>query len=156
MLSKVSLWMLIENWRECMYQLTTEHSFDSAHFLAGYDGKCGNLHGHRWRVLLTVQSETLREDQQQKGMCVDFAELKKDLRTELDALDHVLIIEQGSLRESTMKALQEEKFQVVEMPFRPTAENFARYFYELFTLKGYPVAKVEVYETPNNSAVYFV
>lgn len=139
-----------------MYQLTTEHSFDSAHFLAGYDGKCGNLHGHRWRVLLTVQSETLREDQQQKGMCVDFAELKKDLRTELDALDHVLIIEQGSLRESTMKALQEEKFQVVEMPFRPTAENFARYFYELFTLKGYPVAKVEVYETPNNSVVYFV
>lgn len=139
-----------------MYQLTTEHSFDSAHFLAGYDGKCGNLHGHRWRVLLTVQSETLREDQQQKGMCVDFAELKKDLRTELDALDHVLIIEQGSLRESTMKALQEEKFQVIEMPFRPTAENFARYFYELFTLKGYPVAKVEVYETPNNSAVYFV
>ena len=139
-----------------MYQLTTEHSFDSAHFLAGYDGKCGNLHGHRWRVLLTVQSETLREEQQQKGMCVDFAELKKDLRTELDALDHVLIIEQGSLRESTMKALQEEKFQVVEMPFRPTAENFARYFYELFTLKGYPVAKVEVYETPNNSAVYFV
>ena len=132
-----------------MYQLTTEHSFDSAHFLAGYDGKCGNLHGHRWRVLLTVQSETLREDQQQKGMCVDFAELKKDLRTELDALDHVLIIEQGSLRESTMKALQEEKFQVVEMPFRPTAENFDRYFYELFTLK-------EVYETPNNSAVYFV
>lgn len=139
-----------------MYQLTTEHSFDSAHFLAGYDGKCGNLHGHRWRVLLTVQSETLREDRQQKGMCVDFAELKKDLRTELDALDHVLIIEQGSLRESTMKALQEEKFQVVEMPFRSTAENFARYFYELFTLKGYPVAKVEVYETPNNSAVYFV
>ena len=139
-----------------MYQLTTEHSFDSAHFLAGYDGKCGNLHGHRWRVLLTVQSETLREDRQQTGMCVDFAELKKDLRTELDALDHVLIIEQGSLRESTMKALQEEKFQVVEMPFRPTAENFARYFYELFTLKGYPVAKVEVYETPNNSAVYFV
>ena len=139
-----------------MYQLTTEHSFDSAHFLAGYDGKCGNLHGHRWRVLLTVQSETLREDRQQKGMCVDFAELKKDLRTELDALDHVLIIEQGSLRESTMKALQEEKFQVVEMPFRPTAENFARYFYELFTLKGYPVAKVEVYETPNNSAVYCV
>ena len=139
-----------------MYQLTTEHSFDSAHFLAGYDGKCGNLHGHRWRVLLTVQSETLREDRQQKGMCVDFAELKKDLRTELDALDHVLIIEQGSLRESTMKALQEEKFQVVEMPFRPTAENFARYFYESFTLKGYPVAKVEVYETPNNSAVYFV
>ena len=138
-----------------MYQLTTEHSFDSAHFLAGYDGKCGNLHGHRWRVLLTVQSETLREDRQQKGMCVDFAELKNDFRTELDPLDQVLSIEQGSLRESTMKAMQEEQFQVVEMPFRPTAENFARYFYELFTLKGYPVAKVEVYETPNNSAVYF-
>lgn len=137
-----------------MYQLTTEHSFDSAHFLAGYQGKCGNLHGHRWRVLLTVESESLREDPQQRGMCVDFAHLKQDLREELDRMDHVLIIEENTLKPNTMKALQEEGFSVVEMPFRPTAENFAAYFYKLYTSKGYSVAKVEVYETPNNCAVY--
>ena len=37
-----------------MYYLTVENSFDSAHFLHGYDGKCSNLHGHRWRVVVDV------------------------------------------------------------------------------------------------------
>ena len=37
-----------------MYILKTEASFDSAHFLAGYDGKCSNLHGHRWKIILEV------------------------------------------------------------------------------------------------------
>lgn len=137
-----------------MYQLTTEHSFDSAHFLAGYQGKCGNLHGHRWRVKITVKSDALREDAQQRGMCVDFAELKKDLREELEQIDHVLIIEENSLREKTREALAEEGFSIVQMPFRPTAENFAAHFYRLFTEKGYAVAQVKVYETPNNCASY--
>ena len=42
-----------------MYILKTEHSFDSAHFLAGYEGKCANIHGHRWRVEIEVQAEEL-------------------------------------------------------------------------------------------------
>ena len=37
-----------------MYTLKTEHSFDAAHFLYGYEGKCSNIHGHRWRVVLEV------------------------------------------------------------------------------------------------------
>ena len=41
-----------------MYQLTTHASFDSAHFLSGYEGKCSNIHGHRWKLEVTVQSET--------------------------------------------------------------------------------------------------
>ena len=42
-----------------MYILKTEASFDSAHFLAGYNGKCSNLHGHRWKIVLEVQTEEL-------------------------------------------------------------------------------------------------
>ena len=42
-----------------MYYLTVENSFDSAHFLHGYDGKCSNLHGHRWRVVVDVACEEL-------------------------------------------------------------------------------------------------
>ena len=53
-----------------MYQLTIEQSFDSAHFLAGYQGKCGNIHGHRWRVLLVIQEEKLKEEQQQRGVWI--------------------------------------------------------------------------------------
>ena len=43
-----------------MYILKTEASFDSAHFLAGYNGKCSNLHGHRWKIVLEVQTEELK------------------------------------------------------------------------------------------------
>lgn len=137
-----------------MYQLTIEQSFDSAHFLAGYVGKCGNIHGHRWRVLLQVQSEQLREDAQQRGMCVDFSTIKDELKKMVDCLDHALLIEKGTLKDKTMEALSEEGFCVIELAFRPTAENFAKYFYELFAKKGYHVAAVHVYETPNNCASY--
>lgn len=137
-----------------MYQLTIEHSFDSAHFLAGYVGKCANIHGHRWRVLLQVQAGQLKEDTQERGMCVDFSVLKEDFKKVVDAYDHTLLIEEGTLKEKTMEALKEEGFPVIELAFRPTAENFAKHFYELFQKKGYDVAAVQVYETPNNCASY--
>ena len=60
-----------------MYQLTTEHSFDSAHFLAGYEGKCSNLHGHRWRIVMEAKAETLHEDGQLRGMVMDFGDTKR-------------------------------------------------------------------------------
>lgn len=138
-----------------MYQLRTEQSFDSAHFLAGYQGKCSNIHGHRWTVVLSIESENLREDKQGRGMCVDFSELKEALREEVDSLDHKFIIEKGSLKEQTMQALESEGFDMVVLDFRPTAENFAKYFYDKFKQSGYQVARVEVYETPNNCAVYY-
>ncbi len=137
-----------------MYQLTIEQSFDSAHFLSGYIGKCGNLHGHRWRVILQVESEELREDVQQRGMCVDFSILKEEFKEIVDRYDHMLLIEKDSLRKKTMEAFAEEGFPVVELPFRPTAENFAKHFYDLLKGKGYDVAMVQVYETPNNCASY--
>jgi len=137
-----------------MYQLTTEQSFDAAHFLAGYVGKCGNIHGHRWRVVVQVQSEKLHMDVQQKGMCVDFSILKKELKEIVDSYDHTFLIEKGTLKEKTMDALAEEGFSVLELAFRPTAENFAKHFYTLLEQKGYDVASVQVYETPNNCASY--
>ena len=137
-----------------MYYLKVEQSFDAAHFLADYRGKCSNIHGHRWRVVIEIQSETLREDRQERGMCVDFSILKEELRKIVDKLDHNFLVEQGTLREKTVTALAEEGFTFLELPFRPTAENFARYFYDLLTERGYPVSLAEVYETPNNCASY--
>ena len=45
-----------------MFELKTSASFDSAHFLSGYQGKCANLHGHRWKIEVTVGKETLQEE----------------------------------------------------------------------------------------------
>ncbi len=137
-----------------MYTIRTEQSFDSAHFLAGYEGKCSNLHGHRWRVAVEVCADTLNEAGQHRGMVADFGDLKQDLRELAEAHDHAFLYERGSLREKTVQALNEEGFLLIELPFRPTAENFAKYFFDLMTEKGYMVRGVEVYETPNNCARY--
>jgi 6-pyruvoyltetrahydropterin/6-carboxytetrahydropterin synthase len=137
-----------------MYILKAEHHFDSAHFLAGYNGKCKNIHGHRWRVTVETEGTALEETGEKRGMLVDFGDLKRDIRTLADSLDHALIIERNSLREKTIEALNEEGFKIIELDFRPTAENFAKYFYERMSENGYRVRKAVVYETPDNCAAY--
>ena len=137
-----------------MYTLKTEQSFDSAHFLADYVGKCRNIHGHRWRVIIEIQGDALLTSGEKRGMLVDFGDLKNDLKKLADELDHSLIIESGSLKDATMEALRDEEFRIVEFQFRPTAENFAKYFYDRMIDLGYRVREAVVYETPNNCASY--
>ena len=116
-----------------MYILKTEQSFDSAHFLAGYEGKCRNLHGHRWKIEAEVWADELHKTGQLKGM----------------------VAEEGTLKPETAKALESENFRIIWVPFRPTAENFAKHFYNMLKEKGYQVYGVSVYETPNNCARYW-
>ena len=137
-----------------MYTLQTNASFDSAHFLKGYQGKCSNIHGHRWTIEVTVASDEVEADGQIRGLIVDFKTLKNDLKDLVDEFDHKFIIEEGSLKEKTKEALLEEDFAIVELPFRPTAENLAKYFYDRMEEKEYQVVLVKVYETPNNCAGY--
>lgn len=140
--------------RGFMYKIRIEESFDSAHFLAGYEGKCSNIHGHRWKIILEVKTEELKDDVQHRGMYVDFGELKKDLRELADSMDHVLIIEKNTLKETTLEALKSENFHIIALDFRPTAENMARYFHEKIKALGYNMHAVTVYETPTNGATY--
>lgn len=137
-----------------MYKLKTKASFDSAHFLKDYDGKCSNIHGHRWTVEIEVGAETLESDTQNRGMVIDFSNLKKDLKEIADYFDHSLIMEIGSLRQATEDALIAENLRIVKVDFRPTAENFAKYIYDEMTSRGYKVIEASVYETPNNVASY--
>lgn len=137
-----------------MYYLTAEAAFDGAHFLSGYEGKCSNLHGHRWRVVLKIKAEDLQKEGQQRGMVVDFSDVKNVLKTETDYFDHSFIYEKDTLKPATVAALKEENFLMRVVDFRPTAENFSKYFYDKFTGYGFKVAEVTVYETPNNCASY--
>lgn len=137
-----------------MYVLQTEQSFDAAHFLKDYKGKCSNIHGHRWRVVVSISSEKLSAEQQTKGMVIDFSDLKKALKNICDYFDHAFIYEENSLKLETVIALQSENFRLITVPFRPTAENFAHFIYEELKKEKYTVCHVEVYETPNNCAIY--
>ena len=129
-----------------MYLLTTESSFDAAHFLTNYDGKCANIHGHRWRVVASIKGEP------KNGMVVDFNIIKKDLKELCDYFDHSFIVEENSLKKELFDMLNEQ-FLIRVVPFRTTAENFSKYIYEELS-KKYEVESIAVYETPNNCAVY--
>lgn len=137
-----------------MHKLVTESSFDAAHFLTDYHGKCENLHGHRWRVVATLATPELQKSGTCKDMVVDFGAFKSVLRELTESLDHTFIIEEGSLKPATIQCLQEEGFTLCTMPFRTTAENLARYFFDALKARDLPVYEVAVYETPNNCAVY--
>ncbi len=92
-----------------MYILTIEDDFSSAHQLREYKGKCENLHGHNWKVVLQVKGEKLNS----LGLLIDFTELKKILKNILSYLDH--------------KNLNElEPFNTLN----PSSENIARYLYD--------------------------
>ena len=146
---------LLEEKRDVsMYGLKTESSFDAAHFLTDYDGKCENLHGHRWRVVAWIEVAELQRDGQMKDMVVDFGDFKRALRSLTEELDHMFIVEEGSLAPDTVAALERETFRLFVVPWRTTSENFAAYFYGKLTELGFPVSMVEVDETPNNCAYY--
>lgn len=137
-----------------MYGLKTESCFDSAHFLSNYNGKCENLHGHRWRVVAYLEQEELRTEGDMKDMVVDFGPFKTAVRALTEELDHAFLVEEGSLMPETLDCLRREDFKLIMLPFRTTAENLAAYFFDRLAAQGFPVSQIDVYETPNNCATY--
>lgn len=137
-----------------MYGLKTEAAFDSAHFLADYYGKCENLHGHRWRMVVYLEQEELQKEDTMRDMVLDFGVFKKAVRALAEELDHTFLVEEGTLEPSTIAALESEGFTLTILPFRTTAENLARYVCARLRGEGLPVSQVDMYETPNNCAIY--
>ncbi len=139
-----------------MYGLKTQAFFDSAHFLADYYGRCENLHGHRWEVVVYLEKENLQEEGTMRDMVLDFGVFKKAVRELAETLDHTFLVEDGTLSDETIANLEREGFTLTILPFRTTAENLARYFADTLIEQGLPVGRVDCYETPNNCAIYEV
>ena len=137
-----------------MYGLKTEACFDSAHFLTDYYGKCENLHGHRWRMVVYLRCEELQQAGTMRDMVLDFGVFKQGVREFASELDHTFLVEEGSLSPTTISCLEDEGFSLTMLPFRTTAENLARYAFERLCDRGLPVSRVDMYETPNNCAIY--
>jgi 6-pyruvoyltetrahydropterin/6-carboxytetrahydropterin synthase len=118
-----------------MYTVSVESRFSSAHNLRGYKGKCEELHGHNWRVRVSVRSASLDE----LGMVCDFSILKKLLNGAIEALDHKYLNDEGPFKTEN-----------------PTSENIARYIFEEMCRSGLgiDVEKVTVWETDTSSASY--
>lgn len=120
-----------------MYEVTIIKSFSAAHMLASIGGKCEELHGHNFKVEVTVAAPELNSS----GILIDFRDVKKWLNEILDNLDH--------------KHLNELSFF---NKINPSSENMAKYICEELKSKaqqaGVAVARVKVWESENSAVTY--
>jgi 6-pyruvoyltetrahydropterin/6-carboxytetrahydropterin synthase len=139
-----------------MFIIKSEVGFDASHYLSGYEGKCGKIHGHRYRLIAKIQSSELQTEGSSRGMVEDFSFVKAALREIKDMFDHKLIIEDDETGRKLIESLKgmPEIFDYILVPYRPTAEEMSRHIFNLIKEKGIAVHEVELFETPTNSCIY--
>ena len=105
-----------------MIRITKEFKFEMAHALHGYDGLCKNIHGHSYKLRVTVKGQVRNENGNVKdGMVMDFSELKKIVKLEIiDKYDHSLVLNSNSPHASIDLSAFEKVFY---LPYQPTSEN---------------------------------
>ncbi|MBI5189736.1 MAG: 6-carboxytetrahydropterin synthase QueD [Nitrospirae bacterium] len=121
-----------------MYELTIETKFSAAHQLRGYQGRCEKLHGHNWKVKVSVVSEVLNDI----GLVMDFKDLKDATNEFLAQLEHSFV---------------NDVFPFTEI--NPSSENIAKWIYDGLSKKlntdYLSVSMVTVYESDNACASYY-
>lgn len=135
-----------------MITVTKTVKFDAAHILTNHQGLCKNLHGHTYRVDVSVSEPVGSES----DMVIDFKDLKH-LATEVicDRFDHAFIYNTESEGEREIAAVVEKNgMRTVAIPFRSTAENLAKMFFNDLKAKIPTLASVRVWETSDSCAEY--
>jgi len=105
-------------------RLTRIFSFDMAHVLLNYHGKCKNIHGHTYKLEVTVKGVPCNDDTSpQKGMLIDFSDFKKLIQDEIITVwDHALMIHQDS-DSLLLDVLKKNYEKIIIVSFQPTTEN---------------------------------
>ena len=136
-----------------MFILKSEIEFDMAHFLSDYEGKCANIHGHRYRLVVKIKQEELLKEGQDRGMVTDFNRVKSNLKIIHDIFDHKLVVEENEEGKRLIASVG-GTYDCLFVPYRPTAEEMSRDIFNKLTSLGLAVAEVELFETPTNSCIY--
>lgn len=116
-----------------MYKIFVEDRFSAAHQIKGYKGECEKLHGHNFKVKVTVEMDKLNE----LGMGMDFREIKKILKKIIDKLDHTFLNELPQFKSCN-----------------PTAENIARYIFGELKHNLPALQEVKVWESDTSGVSY--
>ena len=135
-----------------MITVTKTVKFDAAHVLTNHQGLCKNLHGHTYRVDVSV-SQAADDD---RDMVIDFKDLK-GIANEVvcDRFDHAFIYNTESVGEREIAAVVEKNgMRTVAIPFRSTAENLAKLFFSDLTARIPGLVAVKVWETADSCAEY--
>lgn len=111
-------------------RITKEFCFECAHSLFGYDGKCSRIHGHSYKLFVTIKGESQDvSDSPKDGMLVDFSDLKRFVNeVVIDKFDHALVLSEGTPLSAELAGTYDN---VILLPFRPTTENLLAHFASL-------------------------
>ncbi|HBK82306.1 MAG TPA: 6-carboxytetrahydropterin synthase QueD [Flavobacterium sp.] len=106
-------------------RITKQFSFETGHALYGYDGKCKNVHGHSYKLFVTVIGKPITEKAHVKlGMVIDFTDLKKIVREEIvDLFDHATVFNKNTPHVELANELKKRGHHVILVDYQPTSEN---------------------------------
>ena len=106
-------------------RITKQFTFETGHALYGYDGKCKNVHGHSYKLSVTVIGEPISDASNVKyGMVIDFSDLKKIVKEEIvDHFDHATVFNKNTPHIELANELKERGHHVILVDYQPTREN---------------------------------
>lgn len=106
-------------------RITKKFAFETGHALYGYDGKCKNVHGHSYKLSVTVIGQPISDSTNVKyGMVIDFGDLKKIVKEEIvDRFDHATIFNKNTPHIELAKELMDRGHIIILADYQPTSEN---------------------------------
>lgn len=106
-------------------RITKLFTFETGHALYGYDGKCKNVHGHSYKLSVTVIGKPITAKNEVKlGMVIDFGDLKKIVKEEVvDSFDHATVFNKNTPHVDLAKELMDRGHSVILVDYQPTSEN---------------------------------
>lgn len=113
-------------------RITKQFNFETGHALYGYDGKCRNVHGHSYKLNVTVIGEPITDKNDVKfGMVIDFGDLKKIVKSEIvDKFDHATVFNKNTPHIELAQELKNRDHDVILVDYQPTSENMVIDFAE--------------------------
>jgi len=142
-------------------RLTKEFGFEMAHTLYGHDGLCKNIHGHSYKLFVTIIGEPISDENSPKqGMVIDFSDLKKIVKSEIiDKLDHALMVNNNTGHINIQEALSGiVPLRIVDVPYQTTCENMTIDFAKRIKDKlpnSVALHSIKLYETTTSFAEWY-
>ncbi|WP_417939272.1 6-pyruvoyl trahydropterin synthase family protein [Flavobacterium sp. RS13.1] len=141
-------------------RITKQFSFETGHALYGYDGKCKNVHGHSYKLSVTVIGSPITDRSNVKfGMVIDFSDLKKIVKEEIvDQFDHATVFNETTPHIELANELKNRGHHVILVDYQPTSENMVIDFAKRIRSRlpvGISLFSLKLQETESSFAEWF-
>lgn len=141
-------------------RITKDFRFETGHALYGYDGKCKNIHGHNFKLSVTVTGSPITDKSHSKyGMVIDFSDLKKIINEEIiDAYDHATVFNKNTPHIEEADFLSSRGHKILEVDFQPTSEMIVLNFAKIIASKlpdNIKLHSLKLQETDSSCAEWF-